>query len=204
MSRVRPLAATVAVLGLTGALLLTGCSSNSSSTSAAAASASASPAASAAASAAPSSSAASAVPSVSGASTDASGLPVDPSPIPSNLTKPAFCLLTAPLYDKSALPSMPPGSETGLVLAAKRLIKATQALGQAEQLKALTGKQVAEIQVTMAILLTLLQDPSLEKGTVEQMSKASGVDTNTLQIAQTQGFKDESAAAFVDLGTFCS
>jgi len=194
MSRVRTLATTAAVLGLAGALTLTGCSNSSSS------SAAATPAASG--SAAASAGAASAAPSDAEASAAASELAADPSPIPSNLTKSAFCLLASPLVDKAALPKT--DSQTGMVLAAKRLIKATQALGQAESLKALTGKQVAEIQVTMAILLTLLQDPSLEKGTVEQMSKASGVDTNTLQIAQTQGFKDESAAAFVDLGTFCS
>jgi hypothetical protein len=108
------------------------------------------------------------------------------------------------LYDKDALPSSSTDSEAGVLLAAKRLIKGTQALSQAERLKALTGRQVAEIQVTMAILLTLLQDPSLEQGSVEQMSKASGVDTETLKIAQTQEFKDESVAAFEDLAKFCA
>lgn len=197
MSRVRALPAALAVLGLTGALALAGCSNSSSSTSAS----SATPAASAGASAAASPAASV---DAGAASAAASALPADPSPIPSDLTKPAFCLLTAPLYDKAALPSTSTDSEAGVLLAAKRLIKGTQALSQAERLKALTAKQVAEIQVTMAILLTLLQDPALEKGTVEEMSKASGVDTKTLEIAQTQGFKDESAVAFADLGKFCA
>ncbi len=197
MSSVRALPAALVVLGLTGALALAGCSNSSSSAS----SASASPAASAGASAAASPAAAV---DAGAASAAASALPADPSPIPSDLTKPAFCLLTAPLYDKAALPSTSTNSEAGVLLAAKRLIKGTQALSQAERLKALTGKQVAEIQVTMAILLTLLQDPTLEKGTVEEMSKASGVDTKTLEIAQTQGFKDESAVAFSDLAKFCA
>lgn len=190
MSRVRTLAAAVAVLGLAGALTLTGCSSAASSSS------SASPAASGAV--------ASAAASDAAASAAASEIAADPSPIPSNLSQEAFCLLAAPLFDKAALPSEAADSQTGMVLAAKRLIKATQALGQAEGLKALTGKQVAEIQVTMAILLTILQDPTLEQGTVEEMSKASGVDVETLKIAQTQGFKDETTAAFADLKKFCS
>jgi hypothetical protein len=197
MSRVRTISTSLASLGLIGVMVLTGCSNSS-----APAAASASPAASSAASTAASPAASSAASSA--ASAAASELAADPSPIPSNLTKAAFCLLTAPLYDKAALPSSSTNSETGVLLAAKRLIKGTQALSRAERLKALTGKQVAEIQVTMAILLTLLQDPTLEKGTVEQMSKASGVDTKTLQIAQTQAFKDESVAAFKDLATFCA
>lgn len=197
MSHARALPAILAAFGLTGVLVLTGCSNSSTSTS----SASATPGVSADASA-PASPAASV--DAGAASAAASDLAADPSPIPSNLTKPAFCLLTAPLYDKAALPSSSTDSEAGVLLAAKRLIKGTQALGQAERLKALTGKQVAEIQVTMAILLTLLQDPTLEKGTVEEMSKASGVDTKTLEIAQTQGFKDETAVAFSDLAKYCA
>jgi hypothetical protein len=186
MSRVRALSATVAALGMCAALVLTGCSNSSTVTEAS----SASPAASTEAS--------------SAAEADLGDLAADPSPIPSDLSKGAFCLLTAPLYDEEALPSASTDSEAGVLLAAKRLIKATQALGQAERLKALTAKQVAEIQVTMAILLTLLQDPSLENGSVEEMSKASGVDTQTLEIAQTQGFKDETEVAFADLGKFCA
>jgi len=138
------------------------------------------------------------------ASAAASELAADPSPIPTNLSKGAFCLLTAPLYNKEALPSASTDSESGVLLAAKRLIKGTQALSQAERLKALSGRQVAEIQVTMAILLTLLQDPTLENGTVEEMSKASGVDTKSLEIAQTQGFKDATVVAFEDLAKFCA
>jgi hypothetical protein len=184
----------VAMLGLTGAIALTGCSNSSTAT----AESSSSPVASAEASAEASTEASAA------AEGDLSELAADPSPVPTNLSKGAFCLLTAPLYDKEALPSASTDSEAGVLLAAKRLIKATQALGQAEKLKALTAKQVAEIQVSMAILLTLLQDPSLENGTVEEMSKASGVDTQTLEIAQTQGFKDETAVAFTDLAKFCS
>lgn len=190
MSRVRSLSVAVAMLGLTGALALTGCSNSSTAT----AESSSSPVASAEASAEAS----------TAAEADLSELAADPSPVPTNLTKGAFCLLTAPLYDEEALPSASTDSEAGVLLAAKRLIKATQALGQAEELKALTAMQVAEIQVTMAILLTLLQDPSLENGTVEEMSKASGVDTQTLEIAQTQAFKDETEVAFADLGKFCS
>lgn len=194
MSRVRPLAATLAVLGLAGALVLTGCSDSSSSASAT----SASPAVSAAASAAASDAASTA------ASAEAEELAADPSPIPSDLSKGAFCLLTAPLYDKAALPENAGDTEAGVVLAAKRLIKGTQALSQAERLQALTGKQVAELQVTMAIFLTLLQNPALENGSVDDMAKASGVDAETLKIAQTQEFQDESAAAFVELGAFCA
>jgi len=194
MSRVRSLSVAVAMLGLTGALALTGCSNSSTAT----AESSSSPVASTEASTEASSAASAA------AEGDLSELAADPSPVPTNLSKAAFCLLTAPLYDKEALPSASTDSEAGVLLAAKRLIKATQALGQAEKLKALTAKQVAEIQVSMAILLTLLQDPSLENGTVEEMSKASGVDTQTLEIAQTQGFKDDTAVAFTDLAKFCS
>jgi len=186
MSRVRSLSVAVAILGLTGALALTGCSDASTSTAAASASSEVSVEPSDAAPLAP------------------SDLTADPSPIPSDLTKAAFCLLTAPLYDKEALPSSSTESEAGVLLAAKRLIKGTQALGQAERLKALSDKQVAEIQVTMAILLTLLQDPTLENGTVEEMSKASGVNTKMLEIAQTQGFKDETVVAFEDLAKFCA
>lgn len=197
MSRVRALPTALAVLALTGTLALAGCSNSSSSTSAS----SATPAASAVASAGAS---ASASVDAGAASAAASDLAADPSPIPTNLTKGAFCLLTSPLYDKEALPSTSTESEAGVLLAAKRLIKGTQALSQAARLKALTDKQVAEIQVTMAILLTLLQDPTLENGSVEEMSKASGVDTKTLEIAQTQGFKDETAVAFTDLAKFCA
>ncbi|MGI9136883.1 MAG: hypothetical protein ACR2JS_07480 [Candidatus Nanopelagicales bacterium] len=197
MSRVRALSASIAALGVCATLALTGCS-NSSTTAEAS---SASPAASAGASAlasAPSDAASSA------ASAGASELAADPSPIPSNLSKAAFCLLTAPLYDKKALPANAGDSEAGVVLAAKRLIKGTQALSQAERLKALTAKQVAELQVTMAIFLTMLQNPALENGTVDEMAKASGVDAETLKIAQTKEFQDESAAAFVELGNFCA
>lgn len=197
MSRVRSLSVAAAIFSLTGALVLTGCSDSSSSTAAA----SASPVASASASDTASTSASA---ETGTTSADASELAADPSPIPSDLSKGAFCLLTAPLYDKDALPSSSTDSEAGVLLAAKRLIKGTQALSQAERLKALTGRQVAEIQVTMAILLTLLQDPSLEQGSVEQMSKASGVDAETLKLAQTQEFKDESVAAFEDLAKFCA
>jgi hypothetical protein len=193
MSRVRRLSTTSAILGIASVLLLGACSNSSAPSSAS----SASPVA-ASASAGASSEADAA------AAAEASELAADPSPIPTNLTKAAFCLLTAPLYDKEALPSSSTNSEAGVVLAAKRLIKGTQALGQAERLKALTGRQVAEIQVTMAILLTLLQNPTLEQGSVEEMSKASGVDTETLKIAQTQEFKDESVAAFEDLAKFCA
>lgn len=193
MSRVRRLSTTSAILGIASVLLLGACSNSSAPTSAS----SASPVASSASAGASSEADAA-------AAAEASELAADPSPIPTNLTKAAFCLLTAPLYDKEALPSSSTNSEAGVVLAAKRLIKGTQALGQAERLKALTGRQVAEIQVTMAILLTLLQNPTLEQGSVEEMSKASGVDTETLKIAQTQEFKDESVAAFEDLAKFCA
>jgi hypothetical protein len=193
MSRVRRLSTTSAILGIASVLLLGACSNSSAPSSAS----SASPVASSASAGASSEADAA-------AAAEASELAADPSPIPTNLTKAAFCLLTAPLYDKEALPSSSTNSEAGVVLAAKRLIKGTQALGQAERLKALTGRQVAEIQVTMAILLTLLQNPTLEQGSVEEMSKASGVDTETLKIAQTQEFKDESVAAFEDLAKFCA
>jgi hypothetical protein len=197
MSRVRSLSVTIAIIGLSGALALTGCSNSSTATEAS----SASPAASSSTAAA--SDAAS--PAASGMSPeDVADLAADPSPIPSDLSKGAFCLLTAPLYDKAALPENSGDTEAGVLLAAKRLIKATQALSQAERLKALTGRQIAELQVTMAIFLTLLQNPALENGTVEEMSKASGVDAETLKIAQTQGFQDASAASFADLGTFCA
>lgn len=194
MSRVRSLSASIAAVGICAALVLTGCSGSSTATE----TSSASPAASAAASESASGAATAA------ASAEASELAADPSPIPSNLSKAAFCLLTAPLYDKKALPADAGDSEAGVLLAAKRLIKGTQALGQAERLKALTGKQVAELQVTMAIFLTMLQNPALENGSVEEMAKASGVDAETLKIAQTQEFQDESAAAFAELGTFCA
>lgn len=194
MSRVRSLSASIAAVGICAALVLTGCSGSSTATE----TSSASPAASAAASESASGAASAA------ASAEASELAADPSPIPSNLSKAAFCLLTAPLYDKKALPADAGDSEAGVLLAAKRLIKGTQALGQAERLKALTGKQVAELQVTMAIFLTMLQNPALENGSVEEMAKASGVDAETLKIAQTQEFQDESAAAFTELGTFCA
>ena len=194
MSRVRSLSASIAAVGICAARVLTGCSGSSTATE----TSSASPAASAAASESASGAASAA------ASAEASELAADPSPIPSNLSKAAFCLLTAPLYDKKALPADAGDSEAGVLLAAKRLIKGTQALGQAERLKALTGKQVAELQVTMAIFLTMLQNPALENGSVEEMAKASGVDAETLKIAQTQEFQDESAAAFAELGTFCA
>jgi hypothetical protein len=137
-------------------------------------------------------------------SDEAAELAADPSPVPSDLSKGAFCLLAAPLYDKAALPENAGDTEAGVLLAAKRLIKGTQALSQAVRLKALTDRQVAELQVTMAIFLTLLQNPALENGTVEEMAKASGVDAETLKIAQTQGFQDASATAFADLGKFCA
>jgi len=197
MSRVRTLTSVVAVLGLASALALTGCSNSSSSTSSAPATASGSaPASSAASSAA--SGAASAAPSGSADSA------AEDAPIPENLDPTAFCLLAAPLYDEKARPTTTSQSETAIVLTAKRLIKGTQALSQAERLKALTGRQVAEIQVTVAILLTLWQHPELKQGTVEDMAKASGVDVETLKAAQTQGFQKESEAALADLKKFCA
>ena len=198
MSRVRALSATFAALGMCAALVLTGCSNSSTATEAT----SASPAASNSTEVVASDAASPAASALS--SEDAAELAADPSPVPSNLSKNAFCLLTAPLYDKAALPENSGDTEAGVLLAAKRLIKGTQALGQAERLKALTERQVAELQVTMAIFLTLLQNPALENGTVDEMAKASGVDAETLKIAQTQGFQDASAAAFADLGKFCS
>lgn len=203
MSRVRPLAATLAVLGLTGALVLTGCSNSSSTSAASSPAASASAAAS---SAAPVASAAPSAPSDAAsveASQSADAAAADTA-IPENLTPKAFCLLAAPLYDEKARPTTTSQSEAAVVLTAKRLIKGTQALGQAERLKALTGKQVAEIQVTIAILLTLWQNPDLEKGTIEDMSKASGVDVQALKAAQTKGFQQEAAAALADLKKFCA
>ena len=198
MTRVRPLASSIAVLGLTGALVLTGCSNSSSSTSASSASPVASAEASGASSAAPSDAAASA------AASEEAAVSAEESPIPENLNAKAFCLLTAPLYDEKARPTATSETDAAIVLTAKRLIKGTQALSQAERLKALTGRQVAEIQVTIAILLTLWQNPDLEKGTIEDMSKASGVDVDTLKAAQTKGFQQEASAALADLKKFCA
>lgn len=193
MSRVRTLSSVVAVLGLASALVLTGCSNSSTASSSASATASGS----ALASSAPSIAASSAAP-------ESSDLAAEDAPIPDNLDPAAFCLLAAPLYDENARPTTTSQSETAIVLTAKRLIKGTQALSQAERLKALTGRQVAEIQVTIAILLTLWQHPELKQGTVEDMAKASGVDVETLKAAQTQGFQKESEAALADLKKFCA
>lgn len=198
MSRVRPLAATLAVLGLTGAIVLTGCSNSSTATSPA----SPSVGSSSPASVAPSASTGTQSPS--GATSDSAAVAADDAPIPENLSATAFCLLAAPLYDQNARPTATSQSETAIVLTAKRLIKGTQALSQAERLKALTGRQVAEIQVTIAILLSLWQNPDLEKGTIDDMAKASGVDVATLKAAQTQGFQKEAEAALTDLKKFCA
>ena len=194
MSRLGRLAIPAAVLAVAGALVLSGCSDSSSPV----ASPSSAQASALASESSDPSAAASAAPSGAAELDD-----VDVA-IPENLSKDAFCLMTAPLYDEKARPTDTSDSETAVVLTAKRLIKGTQALSQAERLKALTGRQVAEIQVTIAILLTLWQQPQLSSGTIEEMSKASGVDVETLKIAQTKEFQDESTAALADLKKFCA